>query len=175
MGDLMQALSIGLSTARYRIRTGDELGVRSVGFVASKIKGFPARIPIGMLSTHVVALKKDNAGARDLQDVFDIGFSLAKRINRIPLARGMQFGYAVMPLIVGNAPDVEALWYAANAPRAHWALFEFPVIVDIAMEKVTFFEGFRARGAIVWPILQELVISHIEPVVDEELRRGSPR
>ena len=169
MREITDDLSRRLAKARYRIRTGEELGARSICFVASKIKGFPAWIPIAMLSTHIVVLEKDKANPRDMQNLFDIGFGLAKRINKIPLLRGMQFGYAVIPIVVGKDPDSELLWYAASAPRRHWSLFEFPVVVDLTKYQVAFFEGFKTQGGLIWPILQDIVTKHIEPLVDEKL------
>lgn len=175
MREITDDLSRQLEKARYRVRTGEELGARPIRFVASKIKGFPAWIPIAMLSTHIVVLEKDKANPQDIQNLFDIGFGLAKRINRIPLLRGMQFGYAVIPIVVGRDPDAELLRYAAAAPRRHWALFEFPVVVDLTKYEVAFFEGLKTHGALIWPILQEIIIKHVEPLIDASVQRRQPR
>ena len=157
-------LSECLAQARYRIRTGEQLNAKPIRFVASKIKW----IPLAILSTHIVVLEKDQAKPQDIKELFDIGFRLAKRINRVPLLRGMQFAYAVIPLIVGKDPDSELLLYVASAPRPHWSLVEFPVVMDLTRHQVAFFEGYRNLGGLMWPIMQKIVTSYIEPLLDEQ-------
>jgi len=158
-------LSERLSQARYHIRTGEQLNAAPVRFVASKMKFI---IPVlALMSTHIVVLEKDEAKPNDMDNLFDMGFMLAKRINRIPLLRGMQFGYSIIPLIVGKNPDSELLLYAALSPETRFSLFKFPVVMDLTRHQVAYFEGFKKFGGVIWPILQKIVTTHIEPLVDE--------
>ncbi len=164
MYTITDRLSERLAKAHYRIRTGEQLDVQSIRFVASKTKFFFPML--GLLSTHIVVLEKDDAKPSDIDNLFDIGFKLAKKINWIPLLRGMQFGYVVIPLIVGRDPDSDLLLYAALTPKAHFALFGFPVVVDLTRYQVAFFEGYKKLGGMMWPIMQKIVTQHIEPLVD---------
>lgn len=160
-------LSESLAKAHFRVRTGEQLGAQSIRFVASKTMFVP--IGLSFLSTHIVVLEKDGAKPHDIDNLCDTGFKLAKRINWIPLLRGMQFGYAVMPLVIGKNPDEESLLYAISAPdMPRFCLFRFPVVVDMTECRVAFFEGWQKFGGAVWPKVQKIVMKHIEPIVDEE-------
>jgi hypothetical protein len=162
-----------LSKARFHIRTGAQLRAEPISFVASKTKfvlfGFV------LMSTHIVVLEKDAATANDIEGLCDTGFKLARRINWVPLPRGFQFGYSILPLIVGKNPDPELLLCAASPPELRWGVSRFPVVVDLTENQVAFFEGFKKLGAAHWPILQKIVIEHIEPLVDETCETGQAR
>jgi len=166
MYTITDRLSERLSQARYRIRTGEQLNAASVRFVASKTKFI---VPVlALMSTHIVVLEKDEAKPQDMDNLFDMGFMLAKRINWIPLLRGMQFGYGIIPLIVGENPNSELLLYAASPPGGKFSLFEFPVVMDLTRHQVAFFEGSKMVGGMIWPMLQKIITTHIEPLVDEQ-------
>lgn len=160
-------LSARLAKAHYRIRRGEQLDAQPVQFVASKtIFIFTGLL---LVSVNIVVLEQDEAKPYDIDNLSDIGFNLAKRMNRVPLLRGMQFGYVVMPMIVGKNPDSESLLYAASAPsRWRFGLIKFPIVVDLTRCQVAFFEGYAKLGGAIWPSIQKIVTSHIEPVVDEE-------
>ena len=55
-----------------------------------------------LISQHVAV--RDYADARptvaDAKALFDAGFRQAKKVNRVPLLRGMQFGYIVITCLV---------------------------------------------------------------------------
>lgn len=153
-----------LSEAHFRVRTGEQLGAQPIRFVASRTKFIVAGM--ALMSTHIVVLEKDEAKPRDMDDLSSKAVKLAKHINRIPLPRGVQFGYGVIPLIVGRNPDSELLLYAASAPTARWGLFEFPVVIDLTREQAAYFEGTKKWGQLLWLILQDIVAQHIEPVVE---------
>lgn len=159
-------LSKRLAMARFHVRTGEQLGAQPIRFVASRTIFVIAGLYF--LSTHIVALEKDGAKSHDIDELFGEGYRLARRINKIPLPRGMQFGYTVMPLIIGKDPDSEALLYAASPltmPR--YSLFNFPVVIDLTRCQVAFFEGFTKFGGGILPSVQDIVTKHLEPVVDE--------
>ncbi|MGH8225466.1 MAG: hypothetical protein ACRER1_04860 [Gammaproteobacteria bacterium] len=159
-------LSESLTKAHFRVRTGTQLGAPTIRFVASKTIFILAGLLLA--STHIVIMEKDEAKPHDIDNLFDSGFKLAKRINHVPLLRGMQFGYVVMPLIIGKNPDAESLLYAASAPVPHFGLAEFPVVVDLTRQQVAFYEGATKMGGAIWPSMQKIVMKHIEPLVDEE-------
>lgn len=161
---IIDKLSERLSKAKYRVRTGQELGAQPISFVASRTK---LAFPMVIESIHIVALEQDGAKWRDMKELFKTGFKLGKRINRVPLLRGMQFGYCIIPIIIGNEPDSDLLSNAALVPKRHWALVEFPVVVDLTGFRVAFFEGYDQEGGMFWPMLQKIVTDHIEPIIDE--------
>lgn len=166
MYEITENISQELTRARYRIRTGESLHAENICFVASKVKFFPKYIPLSLVSTHIVVMEQDDAAPHDINELFETGFQLAKRINRIPLLRGMQFCYAILPLIIGNNPSSELLLHAATAPKSRFSLFSLPVVINTSTNRVVFFEGFKTVGGMIWPVLQEIVIKHVESRVD---------
>lgn len=161
---ITEELAQHLSSERYHIRTGAELDAQPIRFVASRTK---LAFPMAIESIHIAVLERDRATWHDIKELFKTSFSLGKRINRVPLLRGMQFGYLIIPLIIGREPDVELLSNATLLPKRHWALVEFPVVVDLTCCRVAFFEGYDQEGGMFWPMLQKIVTSHIEPLVDQ--------
>src|SRR5258708_22823304 len=57
-----------------------------------------------ILSQHIVVRQLDNARTQDLQELFEAGFRFGKHANWVPLLRGMQFGYMIIPIIVCTNP-----------------------------------------------------------------------
>ena len=121
-----------------------------------------------ILSQHVCV--QDCGGTNptpaDAKALFDAGFRQAKRVNRVPLLRGMQFGYIVIPcLIVGSATPA-LIEYAERRPAKHWSLFEFPVVVDRVSGHTHYFKKSAMWGAFFFSDLRKLVERCIAPAVD---------
>jgi hypothetical protein len=55
-----------------------------------------------ILSQHIVVRHIDNATQDDAKALFKAGFRFGKKANWVPLLRGLQFGYMVIPVIVGE-------------------------------------------------------------------------
>lgn len=163
---ITERLSDHLENAHYRVRSGEALGVPSIRFIATKtIFSFTG---FGLLSINIIACEKDKAMPHDVDRLFEPGFKLAKRMNRVPLFRGLQFGYLVMPVIIGENPDKEVLFYSSSPPYCYrLAVLNFPVVVDLTDRRVVFFEGSTKWGAFVWPKAQDVVTTHIEPLIDK--------
>lgn len=150
----------------FRVRTSAQLGTSQVNFMASKV--FFMTMGFALLSTHVVALEKNEANQEDIDSLFEVGFDLAKRFNHIPLLRGMQFGYEIMPLIIGKTPHMETAMYAVSAPTMpKFGVQNFPVVIDVETCRAAFFEGFKARGGAFTLIAQKVVTKVIEPAMDK--------
>ena len=98
-----------------------------------------------LLSEHVVVQKVENANVADFRTLFDTGFRFAKKRNWVPLLRGMQFGYIVIPVILTTKVQDELAEYVCGFPRKHWSLFEFPVVVETSTGRAEYF-----RGAPLW-------------------------
>jgi hypothetical protein len=67
-----------------------------------------------VLSQHIVVLQLDNARTQDVQELFEAGFRFGKHANWVPLLRGMQFGYMIIPIIVGADPGKA---WCSTSPR----------------------------------------------------------
>jgi hypothetical protein len=115
----------GLRTAR-RI---DLSGVLTADLVGSRTyfswKG------LVLLSEHVVVRSAEAGAPADLDDLFAAGFRYAKQVNRVPLLRGMQFGYLIIPCLVVNEANEGLVHAAESRPHKRWSLFELPVVVDL--------------------------------------------
>lgn len=110
-----------------------------------------------ILSQHIIVRYIDRATHQDMKTLFESGFRFGKKANRIPLLRGMQFGYLIIPVILTDNADRTLIESAAQRPAKHWALSEFPLVIDLASHHLAYFQGFVAWGALYLPDLKEIV------------------
>jgi hypothetical protein len=141
----VDAIAKRLSEGRYRTDRSARLRNGSqVDLVGSRtyfsLKG------LVLLSQHIVVKKVENANVPDLTTLFDTAFRFGKKRNWIPLLRGMQFGYMIIPVIVTLKLQPELAEYATARPRKHWSLFEFPVVVEADTGRVEYFRGTALWG-----------------------------
>jgi hypothetical protein len=92
-----------------------------------------------------------------MKALFESGFGFGKKANWIPLLRGMQFGYLIVPVILTDNADHTLMESAARRPAKHWALSEFPVVIDLARHHLAYFQGAAAWGALYLPDLRNIV------------------
>ena len=118
-----------------------------------------------VLSQHLLINYIENPTLKDEQTLFENGFKLGKKINKVPLLRGLQFGYMVIPIIVTKNIEKSLLTYATEMPPKHWALFEFPVIVDLAKNEVHYFKKTAAWGAFFFSDMRNTVSKYIESII----------
>jgi hypothetical protein len=116
-----------------------------------------------ILSQHVCVQDRhgEDVTPADAQALFDTCFRRAKKVNRVPLLRGMQFGYMVVPCLVVSHADPELIEYAESKPRKHWSLFEFPVVVDRFTHKIHYYRDTAMWGALFFSDMRKLVESSI--------------
>ena len=114
-----------------------------------------------ILSQHLLLRHLPTAAAQDFHALFAGGFLHAKRVNRIPLLRGMQFGYMVVPWIAVDEATPELISFAARRPRKHWALFEFPVLYDLSTGQTHYFHQTAMWGAFFFSDMRALTQSTI--------------
>jgi hypothetical protein len=111
-----------------------------------------------ILSQHVAV--RDYAGAAatpaDAKALFEAGFRQAKKVNRVPLLRGMQFGYMVIPCLVVETADTALIEYAVSRPPKHWSLFEFPVVVDRSTGRTHYYNHTAIWGAAFFSDMRKL-------------------
>ncbi|MDH5655153.1 MAG: hypothetical protein OEZ34_04560 [Spirochaetia bacterium] len=116
-----------------------------------------------VLSRYFLIQKKDNVTVEDLKHLFDSGFTWAKRVNRVPLFRGLQFAYLVIPVIVSETtPSQETLNYIESGARKHFSLFEFPVIIDLQAGKAHYLRKTQLWGAFYYSDMRKAVSKFIE-------------
>lgn len=115
-----------------------------------------------VLSQHVVVRHIDNATRDDAKALFEAGFRFGKKANRVPLLRGLQFGYMVIPVIVGESPDAALVQAVSQCPPKHWSLFEYPVVVDVSANRMISFSGIAVWGAFFFSDMREVVDTYIQ-------------
>lgn len=116
-----------------------------------------------ILSQHLFITRMDNAQVDDMKKLFETGFDFGKGINRVPLLRGMQFGYMIVPIIATSNPSKALLEYAVSQPRKHWAIFEFPVVLDLESGEAHYFrQKFVWWGGFYFSDIRKVVSRYIE-------------
>ena len=121
-----------------------------------------------IISQHIILLEKENARITDLQHLFNEGFHYGKKTNKIPLLRGMQFGYIIIPIIVTTVPSEKLIKYVESQPPKRWSLFEFPVVVDTSFNKTYFFKKTPAWGAFFFSDMRKTVTQYIVKKTNEK-------
>jgi hypothetical protein len=116
---------------------------------------------LGILSQHLVIQQIDNATVQDAEELFEAGFRFGKHANWVPLVRGLQFGYIIVPIIVGINPDTSLVRYVSAEPRKHFALFEYPVVVDPSNRETIYFQGKAVWGGLFFSDMKRLVERYI--------------
>jgi len=115
-----------------------------------------------VLSQHVVVRQIDNATRDDAKALFDVGFRFGKKANWVPLLRGLQFGYMVIPVLVGESPDAALVQAASQCPPKHWSLFEYPVVVDLSADRTICFTGTAVWGAFFFSDMRKVADTYIK-------------
>ena len=111
-----------------------------------------------VLSQHVAVREYAGATASpaDAKALFEASFRQAKKVNRVPLLRGMQFGYMVIPCLVVASADRALIEYAESRPPKHWSLFEFPVVVDRSTGQTHYYNHTAIWGAAFFSDMRKL-------------------
>ncbi len=88
---------------------------------------------------------------------FEAGLSYGKSVNRVPLLPGMQFGYMILPCLAVDKADADLIAFVSSAPRQHFSIFEFPVVLDLSTNEMHCFRGTAPWGAFFFSDLRTLV------------------
>lgn len=107
----------------------------------------------------------------EMQATFEAAFRQAKQVNRVPLLRGMQFGYMVIPCLIVGSADRQLIDYVEGAPRKHWSLFEFPVVIDRSTGRAHFFRKTATWGGFLFSEMRDFV----ETCIEEAIPAAGPR
>ncbi len=115
-----------------------------------------------LLSQHVLVTHKTAPTVADFQTLFQSGFEYAKKVNEVPLLRGMQFGYMIVPCIAAPSIDDAVVSNVTGQPGKHWSLYELPVAVDLGTGGTHYFRGRSAWGALFFSNLRAIAADYIE-------------
>ncbi len=118
-----------------------------------------------LLSQHVVVVHEEAPRSQDVRALLDMSFHHAKKVNKVPLFRGLQFGYMVVPCIVSSGLSGELIDTVTAQPRKRWSLFEFPVALDLSSGAAHYFKGRSVWGAFYFSDLRALASTYLEPSI----------
>jgi hypothetical protein len=102
----------------------------------------------------------------DVNLLFNASFRQAKKVNRVPLLRGMQFGFMVIPCLVVASADRALIEYAESRPPKRWSLFEFPVVVDRGAGQTHYYNQTALWGAFFFSDMRKLAKGCFGAAVD---------
>lgn len=125
-----------------------------------------------ILSQHVVVRHVDNATQNDAKALFEAGYRFGKKANWVPLLRGLQFGYMIIPVIVGESPDGALVEAVSQCPSKHWALFEYPVVVNLSTNQTLCFNGTAAWGAFFFSDMRKVADTYIKGSLSNKTDAG---
>src|SRR5262245_55324924 len=105
--DLLSTTERNLSSSRFRISRDVSLANGATCDLAASRTTFSWK-GLVILAQHLLLRHAPTATPADFYAFFDDGFRYAKRVNRLPLFRGLQFGYMIVPLIAVDraTPDL---------------------------------------------------------------------
>jgi hypothetical protein len=158
--DIIESIARRLSEGGYKVSREVTLPNGPTAKIAASRTYFSWK-GLVILSQHIVVQQLDNAKTQDIQALFESGFRFGKHANWIPLLRGMQFGYMIIPVIVGANPDGALVQYVSSSPRKHWSLFEYPVFVDSHNSETFSFQGTAVWGAFFFSDLRKVIEKYI--------------
>ena len=158
--DLLSTVERNLSSSRFRISREVSLPDGAMIDLAASRTTFSWK-GLVINSQHFLLRHVPTATVADFRAVFDSGFLYAKRVNRVPLLRGLQFGYMIVPCIAVDSATPDLIAFAASRPRKHWCLFEFPVLHDLSTGQTHYFQGTAMWGAFFFSDLRSLTKSSV--------------
>jgi hypothetical protein len=121
-----------------------------------------------IVSQHVAVRECRGTAATpaDVKLLFNASFRQAKKVNRVPLLRGMQFGFMVIPCLVVATADRALIEYAESRPPKRWSLFEFPVVVDRSTGQTHYYNQTALWGAFLFSDMRKLAKGCFGAAVD---------
>jgi hypothetical protein len=147
--------STGRSVALASGRKADVAGSRTY----FSWKGFVIQ------SQHLLVQSVEKATVDDVKRLFDDGFAYGKKVNWVPLLRGMQFGYMVIQCVATYEAQPELIRYVEQQPPKHWALFELPVVADLATSQLHYYRTTGVWGAAFFSDMRKMVETCLAPAL----------
>lgn len=150
-----------LSDSAYRMSRDVQLpGAGTAQLVASR--AYLSWKGLVILSQHIVVQTIDSPTVADIQSLFESGFRIGKKRNRVPLIRGLQFGYQIIPVVIANVVSDELRQHVSEQQPKRWCLMGFPVVCDATSNDTFYFKRTPMWGALFFSDLRNVVSKHIE-------------
>jgi hypothetical protein len=156
--NLLSTAERNLSSSRFRVSRAVALPNGTTADLAASRTTFSWK-GLVIISQHLLLRHTPTVTVADFHALFDEGFLHAKRVNRVPLLRGMQFGYMVIPCIAVDAATPDLIAFASSRPRKHWCIFEFPVLHDLSTGQTHYYHETAMWGALFFSDLRSLTQS----------------
>ncbi len=150
--------------SKYRISTDIELSDGTIASMTASRTHFSWK-GLVLISQHILIVQMENPTVSDFKQLFEAGYNFAKETNRIPLLRGMQFGYMVIPVIVTSNPSDDLINYAQSAPENRWCIFDFPVLLDLVTNNVHYYQQTSFWGAFFFSDLRKIASKYLTPIM----------
>jgi hypothetical protein len=116
---------------------------------------------LALFSQHLVVQRLTRPAPQDVEALLHRSFTVARKRNKVPLLRGMQFGFMVIPVIVADEVTQDVLDLVAQPPRKRWALTQLPVICEAASGNVHFYRGTPLWGGLYFSDLRALIARYV--------------
>lgn len=155
---LLSTADTRLSSAGFRVGRNVGLSDGSTADLGASRTTFSWK-GLVLMSQHVLLRRAPSCSVPELQAFFEAGFRYGKGANRVPLCRGLQFGYMIIPCVAVETATPELIAYASKSPRKRWALFEFPVVHDLSSGQTHFYRDTALWGAFYFSDMRAIVKS----------------
>jgi hypothetical protein len=157
----VDAIADRLRKADYSVSTNVRLDAGIMAAVAASRTCFSWKGFV-ILSQHVVIARYESAGVQEAEALFKSGFAHARRGNRIPLPRGCQFAFIVIPILVTARPSQELIAYVSKVPPKHWCLFELPTVLDPNSGVAAYYHGRVLWGGLYFSNMRNVISRFID-------------
>ena len=150
-----------LSDSGYRVSRDVELpGNGTAQIVVSRV--YLSWKGLVIQSQHIIVRTIASPTIADMQHLFESGFRIGKKRNNVPLIRGLQLGYMIVPVVIANVVSDEVRQHVSQRPPKRWCLIEFPVVCDAKSNEALYFKGTPLWGAFFFSDLRNVVAEYIE-------------
>lgn len=170
-----------LEKDRFYVRRDVELPGGSYAWLAAARVHFSWN-GLHLISQHIFARYSYEPTVEEMQRFYEAGLEYAQQHNQVPLLRGMNFGYMIIPCLIMEheelvvdplappIPTVESskrtrlsiMQYVAGPPRPHFAITELPVLYGLYSDKAHYYQGGRLGSTWLHPMARKLVTRYIE-------------
>jgi hypothetical protein len=157
---LRSTIATNLGSSRFRVAQDVSLASGAICDLAASRTTFSWK-GLVIVSQHLLLRHIPTATQADFSALFDDGFSYGKRVNRVPLLRGLQFGYMIVPCIAVDSATPDLIAFASSRPRKHWCIFEFPVLHDLSTGETHYFQKTAMWGAFFFSDMRALTRTSI--------------
>lgn len=105
-------------------------------------------IGMSFISQTVVVRRASSVTPSEVLSLCDEAFKLAKKRNTLPLVRGFGMGYLSIPCFLVEQVSPELLQFVSSPQRKRFAIFEFPVVFDLATGNTHYLNSTPLWGAV---------------------------